>query len=301
MSGVKEIKERMNSIRDTQKITNAMYMISSTKLQKAKRELEQTKPYFDALRGEISRIFASTEEIESRYFFPNIVTEYDPEDVGILLITADKGLAGAYNQNLIKKAEELIQQYENTRLFVVGEYGRQYFTRKKVPIEHSFLYTAQNPTVQRARDISAMLLDQYDQNKLDIIYVVYADMRNSMSEEVYAARLLPFHRSHFLTEQEQNELTGDYDYYGEKGELLDNIMYSYVTGYIYSALISSFCSEQNARMTAMSSANENAEKIMEVLKKEYNHVRQSLITQEITEVAAGARAQKKKRMREVSK
>lgn len=303
MAGAKEIKDRMNSIRDTQKITNAMYLISSTKLQKAKSELEHTIPYFDALRHEIRRIFRTREDIDSRYFYPDAEAETDEGTFGVLVITADKGLAGAYNQNVIREAEEIMEKHPDTKLFVVGEYGRQYFMRKNIRIEHSFLYTAQNPTMQRAREISAILLEKFDHDELDKIFMIYTDMKNSVNTETKATRLLPFHRAHFMTDEKENDTTdGDeYEFFPSMGELLDNVMFSYVSGYIYSALVDSFCSEQNARMTAMSSANENAEKIIGELEIQYNRVRQANITQEITEVIAGAKAQKKKRMREVSK
>ncbi|MDO4519162.1 MAG: ATP synthase F1 subunit gamma [Eubacteriales bacterium] len=302
MAGVKEIKDRMKSIRDTQKITNAMYLISSTKLQKAKSEREKTNPYFEALRKEIRSIFRSTEEVDSRYFYPDADAETDEGTFGLLVITADKGLAGAYNQNVIKKAELLMREHPDTKLYVVGEYGRQYFLRKHIPIEHSFLYTAQNPTMQRAREISSILLDRFDKDELDKIFMIYTEMKSSMNAEANTTRLLPFHRSHFMTKEQQpvENNKEEYEFFPSWGELLDNIMFSYVSGYIYSALVDSFCSEQNARMTAMSSANENAEKILGELAIQYNHVRQANITQEITEVVAGAKAQKKKRMREVS-
>ena len=116
--------------------------------------------------------------------------------MGCLVITADKGLAGAYNQNVIKAAKELLDEYHgNTELFVVGEYGRQYCMRHGIPIRRSFLYTAQNPTMPRAREISTVLLEGFDEGRLKKIFVVYTDMKNGMEAEVRVTRLLPFHRS----------------------------------------------------------------------------------------------------------
>ena len=166
MATTKEIKNRINSVKDTQKITNAMYLIASTKLRKAKNELDRSRPYFNALRGEIKRIFRISENVESRYFYP-VTGEHDlPGSYGYLVITADKGLAGAYNQNAIKEAVKLMKEHENPKLFVVGEYGRHYFTSHNIPIEKSFLYTAQNPTIQRAREIGDLLLDLFNKGEL---------------------------------------------------------------------------------------------------------------------------------------
>ena len=127
MSNITEIKNRMESVRDMQKITNAMYLIASAKLRRAKAELNATKPYFNELKTEIKRVFRIEERIDNRYFYP-ITGEHEFEGAyAYLVITADKGLAGAYNQNVIKKVMELIREHSPSRLFVVGEYGRQYF------------------------------------------------------------------------------------------------------------------------------------------------------------------------------
>lgn len=294
MANTKEIKNHMNSVRDTQKITNAMYLIASTKLRKAKSELDRTRPYFDMLRAEIKRIFRSTEKIDSKYFYPGDEEEERKGTYGCVVITADKGLAGAYNSNVIKETQRIMSEHENTKLFVVGEYGRHFFDRHNIPIEHSFMYTAQNPTMQRAREISSLLLSQFDEGKLDKIFVVYTDMKNSMSAEAISTRLLPFHRNHFSSQEQERDDDVSYEFTPSVSDVLDHVMPSYVSGFIYSALVDSFCSEQNARMAAMNSANQNAEKILNELTVQYNRVRQSAITQEITEISAGARAQKRK-------
>ena len=113
------------------------------------------------------------------------------------MVTADKGLSGAYNQNAIKEAQKLLDKNPDTKLFVVGEYGRQYFTRHGIPIEHSFLYTAQNPTMQRAREICAALLELYDSGQADEIYIVYTDLKRDANHSAEAERLLPLQRRDF--------------------------------------------------------------------------------------------------------
>ncbi len=298
MPSAREIRVRMNSIQQTRKITNAMYLISSAKLRKAKQEWDQTRPYFQALKAEVKRIFRTSGHVESRYLYPD-EGELPPDGTyGFLVITADKGLAGAYNQNVLKEAHRLMQEHPQTKLFVVGEYGRQYFQRHQVPIERSFLYTAQNPTMQRAREITAELLDRFDKGELQKIFVIYTDMKNSMTENVSATRILPFHRSAFTAPTDEKRITEPFEFFPSVTQVLENIVPSYVSGFIYSALIDSFCSEQSARMNAMNSANENAEKMLGELALAYNRIRQAAITQEITEVSAGARAQKRKRQKQ---
>ena len=298
MPSAREIRVRMNSIQQTRKLTNAMYLISSAKLRKAKQEWDQTRPYFQALKAEVKRIFRTSGHVESRYLYPD-EGELPPDGTyGFLVITADKGLAGAYNQNVLKEAHRLMQEHPQTKLFVVGEYGRQYFQRHQVPIERSFLYTAQNPTMQRAREITAELLDRFDKGELQKIFVIYTDMKNSLTENVSATRILPFHRSAFTAPTDEKRITEPFEFFPSVTQVLENIVPSYVSGFIYSALIDSFCSEQSARMNAMNSANENAEKMLGELALAYNRIRQAAITQEITEVSAGARAQKRKRQKQ---
>ena len=293
MPGTKDIKNHINSVKDTQKITNAMYLIASTKLQKAKAELDKTRPYFNALRTEIKRIFRTVDNVDNRYFYPSTGEHELPGAYGYLVITADKGLAGAYNQNVIKQAVSMMKEHEDNKLFVVGEYGRQYFAMRNIPIEQSFLYSAQNPTIQRARDISAILLDMFNKGELSKIFIIYTDFSSGLSNEPRTARILPFHPAQFKTPEGEEEVDSPFEFQPSVEQVLDNMIPGYITGFVYSALVDSFCSEQNSRMTAMDSANTNAQKLLDELSMEYNHIRQSAITQEITEISSGARGQKK--------
>lgn len=295
MATIKEIKNRINSVKDTQKITNAMYLIASTKLRKAKSELDHTRPYFSALQNEIKRIFRIAEDVDNKYFYP-VTGEHELSgSYGYLVITADKGLAGAYNQNVIKEAVKLMNECDDPKLFVVGEYGRHYFTSHNIPIEKSFLYTAQNPTIHRAREISSILLDLFNRGELAKIFVVYTDMQGAINSQACSTRLLPFHRAQFIVpDSNEKEVKTPFEFMPSIEQVLDNIVPSYVTGFIYSALIDSFCSEQNARMNAMDSANRNAQNLLDELSLEYNHIRQGAITQEITEVSSGAKSMRNK-------
>ena len=302
MATTKEIKNRIRGVKDTQKITNAMYMIASTKLRKAKNELDHTRPYFNTLQTEIKRLFELDEDVQNQFFYSDDGEHNSTGSFGILVITADKGLAGAYNQNVIKETMRLLEQNENTKLFVVGEYGRHYFTSHNISIERSFLYTAQNPTLGRARQISNILVEMFKLGELSEIDIIYTDMQGAIQSEVRSVRLLPFHRSHFIeSDKVAKKSKNSFRFMPSIGSVLDNIVPGYITGFIYSALIDSFCCEQNARMNAMDSANRNAQKLLEELSVQYNHIRQAAITQEITEISSGAKSMRKKRKKKISK
>jgi len=290
MATTYEIKARIKSIRDIQKITNAMYLIASMKVRKAKRELDQTRPYFDMVSTEIKRVFRTAEDVESRYFYPPEGEKELNGTYAYLVITADKGMAGAYNTNVLKMADEVLKNHPDARLYVVGEYGRQYFKRRGIEVKRNFLYTAQNPSMARAREICAALLDAYDAGEIEKIYVLYTDLKNGMSMEAKTVRILPFHRSSFHTTTQERKVSHPFEFVPSLEEVLDALIPSYVSSFIYSALVDSFCSEQNARMNAMKSANDSARSMIGELQTEYNRIRQSAITQEITEVTSGSRA-----------
>ena len=299
MASTSEIRRRIGSVRQTQKITHAMYLISQAKLRKAKQELDNTRPYFQALQNEVGRVFNTDSTVESRYLMPLNDNEKPlPGVAACLLITADKGLAGAYNQNAIRQAQQLLRQHAGASLYVVGEYGRRWFAQRGVPIEKSFLYTAQNPTLRRARQIAELLLERFDNGEINEVWVVYTDMKNGLEAVVRQAQLLPLHRERFAAATAETAGDKVYEFVPSPGAVLNNAVRSCLTGYIYSALVDSFCSEQSARMTAMNAADQNAEELLKDLSVQYNRARQAAITQEITEVSAGERAQRSKKERE---
>ena len=290
MQGTKEIKERINSIKDTQKITNAMYLISSTKLQKAKRSLDETEPYFFSIQAMMERLLRHLPNIDHEYFNQHTEMPEEEKISAFLVVTADKGLAGAYNHNVLKLTEENIKSKNNFKLFVVGEVGRHYFEKKNIPVEEEFKYTAQNPSLHRARMISLTMLDLYRQGQIHELNIIFTTIRSSMDSSANVKQLLPLKVS-------IPQLSVPMDVYHEEFFLkpsteavVDYVVPNYLNGFIYSALVESFCAEQNSRMMAMQSANDSANKILHDLSIKYNRVRQSNITQEITEVTSGAKA-----------
>lgn len=204
------------------------------------------------------------------------------------------GTAGAYNHNIVKLEEEILARPGIHKLFIVGELGRHYFAKRDVQIDTNFQYTVQNPTMHRARDIAAVLLDQFRERELDEIYIVYTRMENSVQAEAEVMKLLPLERSSF------NEMKMPLNVHREAIALypsaeavMDSIIPNYVTGIVYGALVEAYASEHNARMMAMKSATDSAKSLIHDLSIIYNRARQAAITQEITEVCSGARAQRK--------
>lgn len=315
MANAKEIQNRIDSIRDTMKITRAMYMMSSMKLRKAKQKLENTEPYFTSLQEQIKDILYHYPDMQHLYFDNrNKDMKETVKKKGFIIVTGDKGMAGAYNLNVLKKAQELIDQAEDYRLFVVGELGRQFFKSQGYPVEEKFVYSANNPSIHRARMMTEYIIDLYQKEELDEVYIILTRMVNSLSEEAEIHRLLPMQTHKFLEEEmlekiqneeggiDQNEARKLHDdwylIYPSPTEVLEKLVYNYVTGFFYGALVEASACEENARMLAMQSATNNAEAMLHDLSIEYNRVRQAAITQEITEVIGGAKALKKKKQKQ---
>jgi len=307
MANINEIQKRIRSINDTMKITKAMYMISSIKLRKAKQNLEEAEPFFYGIQGQISRILRQLPSVENQYF------ENREEDLkktvkkkGYIVITADKGMAGAYNHNVLKTAKSLLDSDDNYKLYLVGEMGHHYFERENMVVSEHFSYTAQNPTMYRAKMIAGKALRRFERGELDEVYLIYTRMVSSIQEEVDVAQILPlkkydFVEQHLLSNKDKNytdisiENEREMYFWPSVEDVIKKVVYNYATGIIYGALVESFACEQNSRMMAMQSATDNAKAILHDLSIEYNRIRQAAITQEITEVIAGAKALKKKK------
>lgn len=295
MASAKEIQDRMRSIKDTLKITNAMYMISSSKLKKSKKMLADTEPYFYTLQSEMSRILRHLPDMNSIYFKTNAEIPERKRKAGYIVITADKGLAGSYNHNLLKLAEEELEKRDDYKLFVLGELGRHYFEQKGINIDKQFHFVVQDPSLSRARRIAEDLLKLYHENQLDELYIIYTTMVNAMQEEAQVAQLLPLKKTDFKIPVPIDIPLEGLALKPSAEEVMDHIVPNYVVGFVYGALVEAFSCEQNARMMAMEGATNSAKQMLKELDIEYNRARQAAITQEITEVIAGAKSQKKKK------
>ena len=297
MASAKEIQDRMRSIKDTLKITNAMYMISSSKLKKSKKMLADTEPYFYTLQSEMSRILRHLPDMNSIYFKTNAEIPERKRKAGYIVITADKGLAGSYNHNILKIAEEELAKRDDHKLFVLGELGRHYFEQKGINIDKQFHFVVQDPSLSRARRIAEDLLKLYHTNELDELYIIYTTMVNAMQEEAQVAQLLPLKKADFKIPVPIDIPLEGLALKPSAEEVMDHIVPNYVVGFVYGALVEAFSCEQNARMMAMENATNSAKDMLHELDILYNRARQAAITQEITEVIAGAKAQKRKKKR----
>ena len=215
----------------------------------------------------------------------------DKRKTGFIVITGDKGLAGAYNHNILKLAEEKMSRAANPSLFVVGQVGRSYFLEHGIPIDVEFLYTAQDPNMGRARDMAELMLDLYLDGQLDKVYVLFTKMVSSFQMEPTAHKLLPLDPDVFPEyEKNRDSYNRDVVYVPSVKAVMDRLVPGYVKGDLFGALVESYCSEQNARMTAMKSSSDNARAMLQRLNLSFNRARQAAITQEITEVVGGAQA-----------
>ena len=290
MAGITEIRGRMRSIQQTLKITNAMYLISSAKVKKARKQLQEVEPYFDRLAKTILDIFRHSPQLQHRY----IEGHHKPKEerkTGFVVITGDKGLAGAYNHNVLKLAESYLARKQDSTLFLIGQMGRHYFEKKNIPIDAEFMYTVQDPTLDRAQDICDTLVDLYERGALDEIYLVFTHSYSAMRMEPEIIKLLPLDRAMLSARRGLSEADQYRDvvrYEPSPEAVLD--VPGVIRGYIFAALVESFCSEQSSRMSAMDSASESARDMLKTLSLEFNRARQGAITQEITEIAGGAEA-----------
>lgn len=295
MSNLREIQSRINSVRDTMKITNAMYMIASSKLRKAKKSLKNTEPYFYTLQDAIAKVIKQIPEDISLIYFNSKPKAPDEKKKGYIVITGDKGLAGAYNHNVIKIAERELKKEEDPVFFLIGQVGRNYFETKGIPYDTTFQYTVQNPTIHRARMISGRILQMYREQKLDEVYIIYTRMIHSMECRAEMKKLLPLEKADFQEKEESGSLNQQTNYLPTPYDVFKNIIPNYITGFLYGTLVQAYSSEQNARMLAMESATRNARDMLKSLSVTYNRVRQAAITQEITEVISGAKLLKRRK------
>ena len=291
MPSSKLLKERIESIQDTMKITNAMYLISSSKLRKARQNYQNVLPYFNRMRDTISRVVPHLPDEPVHPFFHEREKE-DPIRAYVVL-TADKGMAGAYNQNLLKFLKEQCGSDPNARFYVIGQTGYRALLHKDPRLVEEFHYGATAPTLQRARDITVDAIDDFKSGKLDEIYLIYTKIQNALTSEPVMERLLPLDREHLKPAPKGlGDPRGEVEMFPDAKTVFEQTAPIYMHGMIFGAMTESFCAEQSARMTAMDSATKSANDMIHELQLEYNRTRQGSITQEITEIIGGASAVK---------
>ena len=289
MPSSKLLKERIESIQDTMKITNAMYLISSSKLRKARQNYQNVLPYFTRMRDTISRVVPHLPDEPVHPFFHE--REKENPIRAYVVLTADKGMAGAYNQNLLKFLKEQCGSDPNARFYVIGQTGYRALLHKDPRLVEEFHYGATAPTLQRARDITVDAIDDFKSGKLDEIYLIYTKIQNALTSEPVMERLPPLDREHLKPAPKGlGDPRGEVEMFPDAKTVFEQTAPIYMHGMIFGAMTESFCAEQSARMTAMDSATKSANDMIHELQLEYNRTRQGSITQEITEIIGGAAA-----------
>lgn len=283
MASMRDIKRRKESVASTGQITKAMKLVSTVKLQKAKARAESNKPYFTMLYDTICSILARTGTIDHRY-----LRESDSKRKAVIVITSNRGLAGGYNNNIVKEITAAFAP-EDTDIYALGKKGLEGLSRKGYHIIEDYSEVMNEPLYADAIHIGKNVLASYENGEVGEIYLAYTGFKNTVVHEPKLIKLLPISVEEIMKDVEIDTLTL-MNFEPEADEALDMIIPKYMNNIIYGAFVEAIASENGARMQAMDSATKNAEDMIDDLSLKYNRARQSSITQELTEIIAGAEA-----------
>lgn len=282
MASMRDIKRRRNSIASTQQITKAMKLVATVKLQKTKARAENSKPYFDKMYETVTSMLAKSGTIEHPYLKPQASAKK-----AVILITSNRGLAGGYNSNVIKLITGSALKKEDILLFTIGNKGKEYFGHRDYTVAKDYSEIIENPMYSDAREICEEVLKLYTSGEIGEIHLAYTYFKNTVVHEPKLLKLLPVEVSEADIEAARGALM---NYEPKDEQALDIIIPKYVTSILYGALVEAVASENGARMQAMDSATSNADELIDKLTLQYNRARQGSITQELTEIIAGANA-----------
>ena len=292
MANLRDVRLRMRAIRQTLQVTKAMNLISTAKLRKGRRMLQDTEPYFNRIQKSMFDILSRAGKVHSEFF-----REPDPANrtqTAIVVITSDKGLAGGYNANVFRMAIDLCARVKNPVLVLIGSVGYRYFAHTPHVILENFSFHSQIPTIDHAGEIAEYIVSQFLWGAFDEVHVVYTHMYS-------AVKLLPTEQQIFplSAEKIQAELfeTGNmkrvelqFEFLPSEEAVFDALVPRYIRGIMYGCMVEAYVSEQSARMSAMDEASKSAEDMLTSLQISYNRARQAGITQEMSEIAAGSAA-----------
>jgi F-type H+-transporting ATPase subunit gamma len=282
----------MRAITQTLQVTKAMNLISTAKLRKGRRILEDTEPYFTRIQKSMFDILSAAGNVESTF-----INKRDPDKpphTAIVAVTSDKGLAGGYNANIFRQVNELCSKVQNPLLILIGSIGYRYFIHTPHIILENFSFRSQMPTVENAREITDYILSQYLWGIFEEAHVVYTHMYSTIKLLPVERQILPLN-----TEKIQSELSisGNdkrvglkFEFLPSEGVVFDALVPLYIKGIIYGSMVEAYVSEQSARMTAMNEASKSAEDMLAALQISYNRARQAGITQEMSEIVGGSAA-----------
>ncbi len=282
MASMRDIKRRRSSIQSTQQITKAMKLVSTVKLQKAKNRAEETNPYFNHMYQTVCSILKRSGTINHPY-----LRESASQKKAVVVITSNRGLAGGYNSNVVKLVTESGFPKEDLEIYAIGNKGKDTLTRRGYSVVSDDSAVIDAPVYEDAAEICKRVLKAYQEEEIGEIYLAYTHFKNTVSHEPTLMKLLPVEIDEADMTEDSNILM---NYEPNDEEALDMIIPKYITSLFYGALVEAVASENGARMQAMDSATSNAEEMISDLSLKYNRARQGSITQELTEIIAGASA-----------
>ena len=289
MASLRDLRRRTRSVKNTQQITKAMKMVSAAKLRRSQDAILSARPFAKKML-EVLNSLATRANPEGH----PLLRVREPKKVEVVVITADKGLCGSFNANILKKAEETLGgiQYEDLGLQIVGKKARDFFRRRDYVILQEFVDVFRSLTYDDATKIASRLIERYSNNdpeaedRVDSVFLVYNEFKSIMQQDVVVERLLPIEKLEFDKPEEEI----DYIYEPSPAQIYDAVIPRHVEYQVWHALLESLAAEHAARMTAMENATQNATELIEKLTLTMNKVRQSSITTEILEVVSGAEA-----------
>lgn len=288
-AGVREYKRRIRSVKNTQQITKAMKMVAAARLRRAQEKAEASRPYNETLQGTVARLSAVALDVRH----PLLETREDIKKVGYIVVTADRGLCGAYNTNIIRAANMAMEEHDpktEKAVIAVGRKGRDFY-RKRGTIDAEFINLGDNISYADAREVAQFVIDAYEKEELDEVYLVYARFINVLRQLPTVTKVFP------LEPPQQDETAEthivDYIYEPSAEGILVSLLPRYVGSLIYNSMLEGKASEFGARMTAMGNATSNAGELIENLTLVMNKARQAAITDEILDIVSGAEALKK--------
>jgi F-type H+-transporting ATPase subunit gamma len=292
MPSLQDYRRRIRSARNLQQLTKAMKMVSAAKLKRAQDRVLAARPYSATMRRVLSRLAARA----SNYSHPLLEERKDLHYV-VVLMTADKGLCGSFNTNLIKAAEQFLREHydKKVELITIGRKGRDFFRRRKAPILREYLnLTARTVNYSDAAEIARKLIEDYtaEGSTIDRVFLLYSEFKSVLTQRVTLRQLLPIEAEQLGRERGADLVLIDYLYEQPPAEIFGRLLPRYVETQVYHAMLESVASEHGARMSAMDSASKNAGELIDLLTLEMNRVRQASITREIIEVVSGAQALK---------
>lgn len=283
MSNVNEVKQHLKAIEQTRQITNAMYLLSTSRMKKAMQNVEFNLFYLKRLRATIKDVLSKTKNnnITNRF-----IEDYKKGTAIFVVVTSDKGLCGGYNSSVFKLAMEHIKEHEYPVVISLGISGDKMFRKQGIIPVYSWYGASQHPTMNLASQVAEKLIGLYLTDEYHEVYVCYTEFKSAAVQEPKCTRLLPLLRRDFLDVEREGDKNAQMIFEPSIEEVFDTLVYQYVTGFMYDAFMQSSASENIARMNAMQNATRNADDMISQLSAELNEARQLQITNEITEISA---------------